>query len=511
GGRPSVARAAIMITVFLIARILNREIDTYNIISLAGMLILLANPMQLFNAGFILSFVCVFSIIYLCPRIENFFKLEKFNKKGLLYLIRSLVLTLAVYIGVAPIIAYYFNIISPVTIIANLFVVPLAGLLICIGFTFVLLGLLPVSLAAIFGSTVWLVAFLLERLIFYLSKIPFAYFYIPDLPIWSIAGYYALIILATDRKRFRLSKGTVFIIILICINFCIWAPLLPAGGGSAFGGGKYPEQLKITFLHVGHGDAIFIQFPKGQTMLVDTGGKSAYMDKGKDVVMPYIWHEGKNAIDCMLITHGDTDHFGGASSIIKRTKVRHFLYNGIEKGEEGYARLIDLVKSRSIKTFSLKEGDRIEGFKDTQILVLNPSEEFLTGRYINTNDTSVVLKLIYKNVSFLLCADILEKGIKNIIPYGELLNSDIIKVPHHGSCVDGYKYTADSFFSLVNPDIAIVTASRKSLYATPAESTARLLSEKGASIYITHKDGAIIITTDGEDYNLTTTYSGKAI
>ena len=173
-------------------------------------------------------------------------------------------------------------------------------------------------------------------------------------------------------------------IILLCINFCIWAPLFK----------KPPEQLKMTFLHVGHGDAIFIQFPKGETMLVDAGIKTKGRDEGKRAVMPYIWHEGLNRIDCMLITHGDTDHFGGASSVIDRADVRYFLHNGREEGEEGYARLMDLAESRSINILAVKEGDRIEGFEDVQILALNPPGEFIKNYSINRNDSSVVLKII---------------------------------------------------------------------------------------------------------------------
>jgi len=509
GGRTPVVRAAIMITTFLLAYMLNREIDVYNILSLAGMLILLANPMQIFSAGFILSFVCVFSIIYLTPKIEKFClqnkvgklpmprrKMKFFQQSLSLYLIKALSVSLAAYIGIAPVIACYFNIISPVTIIANLFIVPLTGLLICVGLTFIVFGLLFSFLAPIFGAATWLVAFLLEGLIFYLSKIPFAYFYIPNLPVLSVVGYYILIILAINRKIFRLSKGVICIIILGCINFCIWMSLLKGA----------PEQLKVTFLHVGHGDAAFIQFPNGRTMVVDTGAKTAHTDKGKDVVLPYIWHEGKRAIDCMVITHGDADHFGGAYSIIDKAKISFFLYNGRYEGEEGYARLMDLVKkSGSIKTIALKEGDRIEGFGDVQILVLHPSEEFVTDRSVSRNNSSIVLKLIYKNVSFLLCADILEKGIKNIMPYKKLLNSNIIKVPHHGS--DTGRYTAEQFYNFVDPDIAIITASRNDPYGCPAESTVSLLSEQGATVYTTYETGAIIITTDGEDYNVTTTYN----
>lgn len=496
GGRPSVVRAAIMITTFLIARILNRETDVYNTLSLAGILILLSNPMQLFSTGFILSFICVFSIVYLTPKIEGVFSKKEFSKKNL-YLIRPLSISLAAYIGVAPIIAYIFNIVSFVTIIANLLIVPLAGLLICVGLTFIFFGLLSASLASIFGATTWLVAFLLQRLIFYLSKIPYAYFYIPDLPVWSMVGYYGLIILVTNRTRFKLSKGKVSIIILLCINFYIWFPLF----------GKDSGQLKITFLDVGHGAAIFIQFPKGGTMLVDAGAKSPDRDKGKEIVMPYIWYEGKNRVDCMVITHGHVDHFGGASAVINRANVRSFLYNGIEEGEKGYTQLMNLVKSLQMKTLTIKEGDEIKGFEDVQVLVLNPSKEFVISRSVSKNDASVVLKLTYKNISFLLCADILEEGIKNILPYAKLLKSNVLYVPHHGS--DRGRYITGLFYSLVNPDIAVISSARNYRYPLPAESTLELLEENGSLVYITDKDGAITITTDGQDYNTTTTYSRK--
>jgi len=282
---------------------------------------------------------------------------------------------------------------------------------------------------------------------------------------------------------------------LLCINLYIWSPLIR----------KSPEQLKITFLHVGHGDAIVIQFPDGKTMLVDAGAKSKYKDNGREVVIPYLWHEGINKIDYALITHSDLDHFGGIASVIKKVDVKSFLYNGREDNEYGYLELLNLVESKEIKKLEIKEGDRIEGFKGVEILVLGPPEEFLNNNSISDNDSSVVLKLIYKNTSLLLCGDIAEKGMKNIISYANVLKSDIIKVPHHGLCVNKYKSTAEQFYYLVDPEIAVVTASKNDPYLAPATSTIECLSKNGATMYVTHKTGAIIITSNGEDYHITTT------
>ncbi|MFH0732569.1 MAG: DNA internalization-related competence protein ComEC/Rec2 [Candidatus Omnitrophota bacterium] len=498
GAQPPVARAAVMISMFLLARVLNRGTDVYNILSAAGILMLLANPMQIFNAGFILSFGCIFSIIYFQPKIEKLFKTAKnpeLNRK-MLYLIRPLSISLAVSIGITPVIAYYFNIISPVTIIANLLVVPLTAVLTYTAMAFMFLGSLFSVLAPVFGSSVWFVAFLLEKGVFYMSKIPFAYFYIPDLPVLGVAGYYIFMFLTINRKRLKVSNGVVFIILLLAVNICIWTPLINGNTG----------KLKMTFLSVEHGDAIFIEFPDKRTMLIDAGSRSAYVDKGEDVVVPYIWHQGYGSLDCMLITHGDVDHFGGSICVINKLKVKTFMTSASPKGETGYAGLINLVnKSPSIKKFIVNEGDKIEGFADVQILALGPPEGFLNNPDTSKNDSSVVLKITYKDISFLLCGDILDKGMEHLLLYKEFLESDIIKVPHHGSRMDEYIYEA--FFGFVKPNIAVITASEDYKYPTPAESTLNLLSSTNTKVFTTYKTGAITITTDGKVYGIDTIYN----
>lgn len=484
GGRPSVIRAMIMITMFLLGRILNRDIDTYNTLSIAGILMLLINPIQLFNMGFILSFMCVFALFFITPKIKS----SKY--------VKPLIISFFLYIAIAPIIAYNFNIISPITIIANLFILPFTALLICTSLTFIFFGIIFSALAPMFGQTLWLVAFLLKQTLFYLSKIPYAYFYVPDMPMWYAGIYYLLMAFIIIHQKLRLSLARALIIVLISINAFIWIPPFL---------NTHTDKLKISFLKVGHGTAIFIQFPDGKTMLVDAAAKTGDRDKGIDIVMPYIWHEGKTRVDCMLITHGHTDHFGGASAVINRADVRHFIYNGVEKGEEGYSALMNLVKTRRIKTFIVKEGDSIDGFSDVEILVFNPPEGAVKDNRISGNDSSIVLKLVYKDISFLLCADILSEGIKNILPYNELLKSNIIYVPHHGSNI-GSDVTP-ILYDLVKPDAAVISASKKYRYTLPDTSTLSTLSVKQIPVFLTDTDGAVIVSTDGKTYDIYTTYS----
>jgi competence protein ComEC len=356
-----------------------------------------------------------------------------------------------------------------------------------------------VHLAATLGATMWFVIFLLQKFILFLSDIPYSYFFIPDISMYMLVTYYLIIFLIVNRAKFKLSKGLIYIIILLFLNFLIWAPVC----------NKPINKLQITFLNVGHGTAIFIQFPKGETMLIDSGSKTSHIDKGKDIVVPYLWHKGKNTIDCMLITHGDLDHFGGAATVIDRVDVNTFLHYGKEGGEENYGQLLDLVKSRNIKTYTIKENEAIEGIDGVKILALNPSREFISNDSISKNDSSIVLKIIYKDVSLLLCADILEKGIKNIVSYGKLLKSDIIYVPHHGSDIN--KNISGQLYNLVKPKVSIISASKKYRYMLPSKLTLGSLTRVDSLVYVTDDHGAISITTDGKKFSVTTTCGDTAI
>ncbi|MBN1405995.1 MAG: DNA internalization-related competence protein ComEC/Rec2 [Candidatus Omnitrophica bacterium] len=498
GSTTPVIRSAIMITVYLLGRMLNRQTDTYNSLSLAGIIILLFNPTQLFDAGFVLSFSCIFSLLYFYPVIAKVIKADKIKNRSLFYLAGAFSASTAVYIGTAPLIIYYFNIISPITVIANLFIVPVTMLLLCAGMAFITLGFLSTAFASVFAEALGLVCILMEKIVFYLSKAPFAYFYVPDIPPAAILGYYGLIVLAAYRKKLNLRNTQVFIMLLLAVNIFTWGPLIRLPGGI----------MKATFLSVGHGDAIFIEFPGGETMLIDAGEATEYFDAGKNIVMPYIWREGKNTIDCLVITHGDNDHFGGAGAVIDRANVRYLLYSGKDEGEEGYRAFIDRVKAKGIKIITAKKGSAICGFKGISMEVLNPSEEMLKDISSSKNDASVVIKISYKNVKILLCGDVLEKGIKNISAYKNALESDIVKVPHHGSKIDeGVSYL---FYSLVKPKIAIIHSSQNYKYPIPAESTLKILDKMGITTYITHKDGCIVVVTDGKGYDVSTIYCDAA-
>ena len=204
GGRPSVMRATIMMIVFLSSLIIENEPDALNTLSFSAMIILVYNPMNLFDIGFQLSFLCVFSMLQYqfmpgiskAPRQTDYRAKRKLNfiDRCSKWAAHSLGLSLAIWIGVAGFIAYYFGIITPVTVFANLFIVPFTSVIVLLGFGLMIVGLTVPAWAVPVAVCLKVALNVMVGLIFLCDKIPFAYFYIKDVTIWHIAGYYIILL-----------------------------------------------------------------------------------------------------------------------------------------------------------------------------------------------------------------------------------------------------------------------------------------------------------------------------
>lgn len=178
GASTPVLRASIMTVVFMFSYIVKREPDIYNSLCIAAIFILAINPQQLFDAGFQLSFASVISIVYLYPRIKTFLKLGAVKIKFLNFCIDGVLVSFSAWLGTAGFIAYYFKIFSPVTVLANLFIVPLASLITLCGFCLVAAAFLCPALAGLFSATTELIILVLININNLSIKIPGAYFYL---------------------------------------------------------------------------------------------------------------------------------------------------------------------------------------------------------------------------------------------------------------------------------------------------------------------------------------------
>ncbi len=486
GFRPSVIRAALMMVCFFIGVILERERNILNILSFAALVILIFNPLILFQVGFQLSFLGVLALIMFTPKIAAWVQriFPKLNKKITIFFSG----TIAIQLSAIPVIALYFNKITPVAILANLLVIPLLGLILKVSFCAILSGLFYLPLAKIFNTVNELLLSALIRMVKVFAQLPFAAQAVYTPTPLIIAGYYVFVLGAffhKELKNLKIDMKKIIFVILIALNVFIWVKAVQLK----------PEVLQVDFVDVGQGDAIFIQFPRGGNFLID-GGK---IWEGRRKLKPYLWKKGIQKIDVLLLTHPDADHVGGLIPILKGFRVGMVLDPGLVHTSSLYQEFLQLIDKKDIPYESISQGDEIKGFYRTTIQALHPSLPLLTGRG-HLNNNSVVLLVRYGKVRFLLTADISEAGEKRIMERSKELEVDVLKVPHHG----GRSSACRNFVELVNPEIAVICCGRNNPYGHPHPETLKLYKELGIKIYRTDLDGTVVVKTNGKDIRVKT-------
>ena len=258
-----------------------------------------------------------------------------------------------------------------------------------------------------------------------------------------------------------------------------------------------PKPLTVYFLSVGHGDANLIVTPGGKCILIDGGSGSRKSGAGKSVILPFLSRLGIRRIDTIVITHADGDHIGGLLYILKSPiDIRECLDPGFPHTTELYQEVLDAVQARrSIKYRQPRAGESLDWGKGLKVRVVNPKKLYST-----TNDSSLVIQLVYGDVSFLFTGDAGARAEKDMVAaYGSGLRSKILKVGHHGS-----RYSSSEIFiNAVHPEVAMISCSKDDP-THPHPEIVNRLKQHGVSIYRTDRDGIITVTTDGKKYEVTT-------
>ncbi len=278
------------------------------------------------------------------------------------------------------------------------------------------------------------------------------------------------------KKTFFVFMG-VLAVVLILIGPIIWE-------------NEFDKNLKVIFLDVGQGDSILIKTPYKQNILIDGGPDDAVLyGLGKNI--PFY----KQSIDLMILTHFDLDHITGLISVLERYKVKSVFYNGLEDDSPEFQEWLRIIKEKDILLKSVKAGDNIIFGNDLALKTFYPLE--LLDKKVENNNTSVVNKLVYKTVSFLFTGDLEKEGEKDLLTKKIDLESDVLKISHHGA----KKSTSKEFLDAINPKYAIISVGKNN-FGHPSLRVLKRLERSGVKILRTDLNREIKMVTDGRELKI---------
>lgn len=253
--------------------------------------------------------------------------------------------------------------------------------------------------------------------------------------------------------------------------------------------------LTVHFINVGQGDSILVMYDN-KSMLVDGGRQDA-----GPALASYLKKEGVSTVDVMVSTHPHADHIGGLLTVLQEFPVKRVLDSGQPHSSRTYERYLTLIDEKNIPYIVAERGQYINLSPAVTIEVLSPPASGLEG---DLNQQSIVLKLSYGGVSFLLMGDAGFTAERNLMTTRQSLNSTVLKVGHHGT-----KYaTSRIFLREVKPEISVIEVGSNK-YGHPAPELLQRLEDIGSKVYRTDIDGDIVVATDGTTYTVTTQYPAQ--
>jgi competence protein ComEC len=474
-GSPSVLRAVIMAVAYLAGKLLWKDAHLLNTISISAFALLVMNPSSLFDPGFQLTFAATLSIILFYPKIFRIFP------RLPLQIAELTAMSVTASLGVLPILVSVFNRVTFSSLILNTAAVPLIGVVMGAGYAFFPVAFAAPFLAAPFafglGALIRIFSWLSHRL----DSVHFLSYRVPTPPGLVVAGYFAFLLLLLAPAKFRRQKAAVFAGFAV---FFLALILYPFPSRSS--------DLKVTFLDVGQGDSILIEFPGSKKMLVDGGGfPASAFDVGERVVSPFLWRKGIKKIDVLVMTHSHPDHAGGLAAVARNFRIGEFWEaDASAANPQAGAVLSALAPSVPVKRISRGFVRKEAG---AEIEVLHPPDGPNSPPEGVDNDRSAVLRLTFGRISILLPADISRDAEAGILATGALLRSRIMKSPHHGSATS----SSEPFLDKVRPEYAVISVGQGNSYGFPQADVLERYTRIGARVFRTDLDGAVEFSTDG--------------
>jgi competence protein ComEC len=506
GMSPSVMRAAIMVSLFLLGTYLGRQRSGITALAFAAALMVTIDPQILWSVSFQLSLAAVLGLILLTPTFQQWGR----RTRAPTMVVDSFAYSLGAIIATLPLVAHYFGYVSlvglPATFLALLALPAIIVVSTLVGF----IGLLSLPIAQVIGWAAWLLLAYLVAVVQGFATLPWSSVEVRGMDavwVWLYYGILGGIIwLGTRRNRIFSSikgdlretpvglsslsrnihaKSTKWALVpLLSIAILVWtaAAVAPESG-----------KLSVSFLDVGQGDAIAINTPSGQHILVDGGPSPEKVAYELGEALPF-W---ERTIDLVVLSHSHDDHVTGLVEVLRHYDVEQVLYpEGIDYTSNAYSEWLSVIEEKRIECVGAQAGQSVDLGGGAILEVLHPPGEFLAGTDSDIDNNGVVLRLAMGEVSFLLTADLYGDGELYMVCDRVELRSTVLKVSHHGSSTS----TCPEFLAAVDPQVAVISVGADNRFDLPSgEVIDRLTQRLGAdNVYITSERGTITFTTDGE-------------
>ena len=489
GWQASAVRATLMSSLVLAGWSLRRPQDLLNSLAGAAWLILLFEPRQLFQVGYQLSFSVVLSIVLMLPhldRLQN--RLLRFDpllpdeahskwdrrwQAALRHVTGSLGISVAATLGSMPWMAHYFNICTPVSLLANLAVVPLAAVALMSGLGSLLTAAWFPDASVLYNHSAWLAMGLMCAASRWSADLPGAWFHVASPSIVAVAGYYLLLIAVGTVGRPFVTRSRIAAIGI--------GTLLVVGSGLA---GLHSTGMRLTVLPLRGGDSLFIDAPGSSLdLLVDTGDARAV----DQVVRPFLRARGINRLPNLLLTHGDVRHVGGATVVREEFRVGQTITGRARSRSPAYRALIKELEATGSGWREVERGDRVCGWR-----VLHPAAD---DRFSRADDNALVLLGEFEDVRILLSSDLGRLGQRTLLDREPGLKVDVIIA----SMPNPDEPLSDGFLRLLEPRLVVVSAGEYPASERPSRALRDRLRAHAFPIFFTCDHGAVYLTLrDGQ-------------
>jgi competence protein ComEC len=323
----------------------------------------------------------------------------------------------------------------------------------------------------------------LQQLVENMAGLPFASILTPIPTFVQIVIIYLLILLVLNiKKRTQIISLLIFILTFILVFSLI---------------SNRRSDLQVAFLDVGQGDAAFLRFPNQQTMLIDGGDRSFQRDEGEKTVLPFLQSVHALHINYLIGSHAHNDHIGGFLALVNSLSIDTLVLSGYQYNSRLFTSLLTAAKKKNIPIMTVIKGDILSPDPACRVYILHPDSVYNQAKNFygaECNNSSVVLKVQYGANRILFTGDLEVSGERPLLQYDYFLESEIVKIGHHGSSTS----TSDALLQKVNPLVALISVAKKNKFRHPSPKTLKRLQNYGVKTYLTSHEGAVIFSIGPE-------------